>query len=67
VIYRTPLPVLEPQMDYERNGLVNDVVFPTATDLREDGMLDIYYGAADHVIAIARIALPPKISTDGAR
>jgi hypothetical protein len=51
VLYRTPLPILEPKADYEHNGLVGDVVFPSATDLREDGALDVYYGAADHVIA----------------
>jgi predicted GH43/DUF377 family glycosyl hydrolase len=60
VLYRSPLPVLEPEMDYERNGLVSDVVFPSATDHRADGSLDVYYGAADHVIAAARITLPRK-------
>ncbi|MGD0471890.1 MAG: glycosidase [Candidatus Velthaea sp.] len=58
VLYRTPLPVLEPETDYECNGLVDDVVFPSATDLRADGALDVYYGAADHVIAAARVTLP---------
>ena len=56
--YRTPQPVLEPETDYECNGLVDDVVFPSATDLRADGALDVYYGAADHVIAAARVTLP---------
>jgi predicted GH43/DUF377 family glycosyl hydrolase len=58
VLYRTPSPVLEPQTDYERNGLVSNVVFPTATDLHANGVLDVYYGAADRVIAAARITLP---------
>jgi predicted GH43/DUF377 family glycosyl hydrolase len=58
VLYRTPSPILEPQTDYERNGIVSDVIFPTATDLRPDGQLDVYYGAADRVIAAARITLP---------
>lgn len=61
VLYRTPLPVLEPETEYERNGLVSDVVFPSATDLRPDGTLDVYYGAADHVIAAARVALPREL------
>jgi predicted GH43/DUF377 family glycosyl hydrolase len=51
VLYRSPAPVLEPQEPYERSGLVDEVVFPSATDLRADGALDVYYGAADHVIA----------------
>ena len=58
VLYRTPAPILEPQAEYERNGLVSDVVFPSASELRADGALDVYYGAADHVIAVARVTLP---------
>jgi predicted GH43/DUF377 family glycosyl hydrolase len=61
VLYRTPSPVLEPQTEYEDNGLVGEVVFPSATDLRADGALDVYYGAADHVIAAARLSLPGKL------
>jgi predicted GH43/DUF377 family glycosyl hydrolase len=61
VLYRTRSPILEPEADYERNGLVADVVFPSASDLRADGSLDIYYGAADHVIAAARVSLPSQL------
>jgi hypothetical protein len=61
VLYRTPEPILEPHEPYERNGLVDDVVFPSATDLRADGALDVNYGAADHVIAGARVSLPSTI------
>jgi predicted GH43/DUF377 family glycosyl hydrolase len=61
VLYRTPAPILEPLEDYERNGLVHEVVFPTATDRRSDGALDVYYGAADHVIATARVTVPSKL------
>jgi predicted GH43/DUF377 family glycosyl hydrolase len=61
VLYRSPSPVLEPREPYERNGLVHDVVFPSATDLRAGGALDVYYGAADHVIAAARVVLPNTV------
>ena len=61
VLYRSPAPILEPQEAYERNGLVNEVVFPSATGLRDDGALNVYYGAADHVIAAARVTLPGKL------
>ncbi len=61
VLYRTPEPVLEPQTVYERDGLVGDVVFPAATDLRADGALDVYYGAADRVIAAARLSIPDTL------
>jgi predicted GH43/DUF377 family glycosyl hydrolase len=65
VLYRTPSPILEPQADYERNGLVSDVVFPSASELRADGALDVYYGAADHVIAAARVWMPRALPTVG--
>jgi predicted GH43/DUF377 family glycosyl hydrolase len=58
VLYRTPSPILEPEAPYECNGLVADVVFPSAADLRTDGTLDVYYGAADRCIAAARVTLP---------
>jgi predicted GH43/DUF377 family glycosyl hydrolase len=58
VIYRSPSPILEPHEDYERNGLVNEVVFPSASNRRSDGAIDVYYGAADRVIAAARVSLP---------
>jgi predicted GH43/DUF377 family glycosyl hydrolase len=65
VLYRTPSPILEPQEEYERSGLVDEVVFPSATDLRTDGSLDVYYGAADHVIAAARVTLPGTLPNAG--
>jgi predicted GH43/DUF377 family glycosyl hydrolase len=61
VLYRTPLPILEPETEYERSGLTSNVVFPSATDLRPNGELDVYYGAADRVIAAARVVLPPSL------
>jgi predicted GH43/DUF377 family glycosyl hydrolase len=44
-----------------RKGSVNDVVFPSATDFRADGALDVYYGAADHVIAAARVTATSEL------
>lgn len=61
VLYRTPSPILVPDISYERNGLVSDVVFPTAADVRPDGRLDVFYGAADRVIAAARFNLPTDL------
>jgi predicted GH43/DUF377 family glycosyl hydrolase len=62
ILYRTKLPILEPETDYEKSGLVSNVVFPSATDRRPDGKLDVYYGAADHVIAAARVTLPSELA-----
>ena len=66
VLFRTPSAILEPQTEYERNALVADVVFPTAGDLRADRLLDVYYGAADRVIAVARVILPAELPTTAA-
>ena len=67
VVYRTPLPILEPETDYERNGLTSNVVFPSATDRRSNGVIDVYYGAADRVIAAARVTLPSELLADTLR
>jgi predicted GH43/DUF377 family glycosyl hydrolase len=63
VLYRTPLPILEPETEYERSGLTSNVVFPSATDVRTNGtgIIDVYYGAADRVIAAARVTLPVEL------
>lgn len=61
VRYRTPEPILVPEAPYERNGAVDDVVFPSAADLHPDGTLDVYYGAADRVIAATRVTLPSSM------
>lgn len=56
VIARLPYPLFEPELEYELNGVVNNVVFPTGTALFDD-TLYIYYGAADKCIACASVSL----------
>ncbi|WP_395052285.1 pesticidal protein Cry7Aa [Flavobacterium sp.] len=56
VIARLPYPLFEPELDYELNGVVNNVVFPTGTALFDD-QLYIYYGAADKTVACASVSL----------
>jgi len=56
VLARTEKPILEPQSCYEQNGFFGDVVF-TCGLLCEDGMLKIYYGAADTTVCYAQIPL----------
>jgi len=61
VLYRSPKPVLTPETDLERKGIVDNVVFPTAIDERTDlapRTFDVYYGMADYAIGAARITLP---------
>jgi beta-1,2-mannobiose phosphorylase / 1,2-beta-oligomannan phosphorylase len=44
-----------PEADYERHGDVQDVVFPCGFTVASDGdTINLYYGAADSTIALAR-------------
>jgi predicted GH43/DUF377 family glycosyl hydrolase len=54
ILYRSPQPVLRPETRAERFGTVNDVVFPTGIDVRGNDVYDVYYGAADAKISLAR-------------
>ena len=56
VLARLPYPLFQPEEEYELNGVVNNVVFPTGTALFDD-TLYIYYGAADKCIACASVSL----------
>ena len=55
-IARLPHAIFSPEHDYEVNGEVNNVCFPTGTALFGD-TLYIYYGAADEQIAVASLSL----------
>lgn len=56
VIARLIDPLFVPEFEYELNGVVNNVVFPTGTSLFDD-TLYIYYGGADKCIACASVSL----------
>jgi predicted GH43/DUF377 family glycosyl hydrolase len=62
ILYRSTHPVLTPQDSEERRGSVDNVVFPTGIDRREDlrqsDRYDIYYGMADSRIGVARLDVP---------
>jgi beta-1,2-mannobiose phosphorylase / 1,2-beta-oligomannan phosphorylase len=51
---RLPYALFSPKYDWEVNGEVNNVVFPTGTALFGNTLF-IYYGAADRVIACASV------------
>ncbi len=61
VLYRSADAILEPELPEELQGTVPEVVFPTATDLRAGNRLDVYYGAADSAIGVARLTIPPTL------
>ncbi|HED03994.1 MAG TPA: glycosidase [Candidatus Fraserbacteria bacterium] len=56
VIARSPRPILEPTMDYEKSGDVPNVVFPEGVVVK-DGELYLYYGGADKSCCLARAKL----------
>jgi predicted GH43/DUF377 family glycosyl hydrolase len=60
LLYRSPQPVLSPELPEEREGQVDDVVFPTAIDPRPDigqHAFDIYYGMGDRVTGRGRLSV----------
>tara|TARA_R110002096_G_scaffold309676_1_gene504356 strand:- start:6390 stop:7427 length:1038 start_codon:yes stop_codon:yes gene_type:complete len=56
VIARLEQPLFSPSQEWEKEGVVNHVVFPTGTALFGDDLY-IYYGAADKHTAVAKVSL----------
>jgi predicted GH43/DUF377 family glycosyl hydrolase len=65
ILYRSPEPILTPTLAAERSGTVDNVVFPTGIDRRDDiglpNRFDVYYGMADDCIGVARLDLPHSL------
>lgn len=56
VIGRLTHPLFSPETDWEKSGIVNNVVFPTGAIVKEDTLF-VYYGAADTRIGVRTIGL----------
>ena len=60
--YRSMEPVLTPALPKEQHGAVDNVVFPTGIDRRDDlgapDRFDVYFGMADNRIGVARLDMP---------
>ena len=56
VIARTPEPILEPEEDFERIGVVPNVVFPEGAVVMKNE-LKIFYGGADRVCCVASVPM----------
>ncbi len=67
LVYRSPEPILRPNIRYERDGVVANVVFPTGIDRRDDlgtpDRFDVYYGMADSRIGVATLTVPQHLPT----
>ncbi len=56
IVGRTSEPLLVPETDYENIGNVSHIAFPSGTVVK-DGILSVYYGAADTRCAVATCKL----------
>lgn len=61
VISRTPWPILEAELPYEKEGIVRNVVFPCGIAIK-DNVIYIYYGGADKVVCVATIEFPTLLN-----
>ncbi|PCN50358.1 glycosidase [Candidatus Geothermarchaeota archaeon ex4572_27] len=61
VVYRCDEPILEPIEPYEREGVTPNVVFSCGHAV-VDGVLHVYYGAADRVVCLASAPLKDFLS-----
>lgn len=65
ILYRSPKPILTPDLPDEKIGTVGNVVFPTGIDRRDDinepNRIDIYYGMADNKIGVAKMEIPDRL------
>lgn len=67
ILYRSSEPILTPTEPHERDGVIENVVFPTGIDCRTDigqpDRFDIYYGMADSRIGVASMTVPQRLPT----
>lgn len=65
ILYRSPEPILIPDLEAEKIGTVGNVVFPTGIDRRDDirqpNRIDVYYGMADNKIGVAKMLIPDRL------
>jgi beta-1,2-mannobiose phosphorylase / 1,2-beta-oligomannan phosphorylase len=54
VLYRSESPILTPDLEFEKDGIVPNVVF-TCGVVEKDGQYVVYYGGADKAIGVATI------------
>lgn len=56
IIARTDEPLFEPETKYEKEGIINDVVFPCGIVVINDKIF-MYYGGGDKVVGVATLSL----------
>jgi predicted GH43/DUF377 family glycosyl hydrolase len=63
VLARSTRPIMVPEEEYEHDGFLHDVVFPSGHVDLGDGHIRVYYGAADTVLCAADLAIDDIVST----
>ena len=63
VLARSTRPIMMPEEEYEHDGFLHDVVFPSGHIDLGDGHIRVYYGAADTVLCAADLAIDDIVST----
>jgi predicted GH43/DUF377 family glycosyl hydrolase len=63
VLARTPRPVLTAEAEYERDGFLQDVVFPSGHIDLGGGRIRVFYGAADEYVCAADLAIDDVLSS----
>ena len=66
VLTRSSRPVLAPEADYERQGFYGNCVFSNGLIAGPDGLLTVYYGAADSICAAAVTTVAEMVAAAGA-
>jgi predicted GH43/DUF377 family glycosyl hydrolase len=56
ILRRSTVPLFTPQADFEREGFVSNVVFPTGI-VADGHSLFVYYGACDTISAVVQLSL----------
>jgi predicted GH43/DUF377 family glycosyl hydrolase/glycosyltransferase involved in cell wall biosynthesis len=62
VLARTDRPLLTPETEYELDGFLHDVVFPSGHIDLGDGDIRVYYGAADTTVCAAEMTIDDVLS-----
>ena len=57
IIARSKEPLMQPEADYEIKGFYNNVIFASGATVDSEGLVTIYYGAADACTAAATITI----------
>jgi len=56
---------MQPEADYQVNGFYGNVVFASGAATNENGVVIIYYGAADTYTPAAKTNIKQILSTSG--